>query len=216
MNQDIRSHSAGPRQRMRDILVPGPAQIILDIILSVFLLAILDAQTIWRYFTTNLLSIHETNVGDFLNEKVQTLTSHFSGLVGGRFLQIIFWAFVGCMAYIAVWMAINVITNLRNDMVVNSYTHPSSLSRKGYWGSIIGLKVLLVCLIVITVAWLIAGLKLTLVLAKAGSDSLQNSHSLRAAIIFTGAVVSTALVIHVLYVLSHITRNTWQAVFHGL
>jgi hypothetical protein len=147
------SDSEVSRHEFKDFFVPGWAETFLYLLLSVITILVLNAGSIINRLSNNYVGQPQqlkTNFSTLLNG----FSNSFSSALGGRLGQIILWAFVGALAYLALWLSRNVLNSFENDVISAHYLHPSSYSSSGYWGSSFSVKIFLAALVLIFLGYI--------------------------------------------------------------
>lgn len=215
MENNIHSYNSRTSATLK-LLIPGTPQILLDLIVGILVLLALNARAIWHYFTRGITDDSQVALGSLISEKLPFLADLSDRLSQGRFVQVVFWLFVGCVVYMFIWLIGNFITNIRNDIVADEYLHPKYYNRAGYWGSVMAHKMMFICTLFILIAYIYAGAKLLALLAGQCYQTLLNFSWLRSPIILIAAVLVSALVIQIFFFLLGFVRNTWRIIYRGL
>ncbi|MBA3757380.1 hypothetical protein H0X09_00735 [Candidatus Saccharibacteria bacterium] len=196
--------------------VPDGTQIFLDFIVSILLLATLNARAIWHFFTTGITADSQLDLGSLISEKAPAIEGVLGNLAHGRFIQVLFWLFVGCIVYILIWIVGNFFTNIRNDIVADEYLHPTSYKRAGYWGSIFSRKIFFVSILVILAAYIYSGLKLVATLADLTYLAFKDFEIVLSSLKLVGYLVTTAILVQIFFVLTGIATKTWKLIYKDL
>ncbi|MBX4197303.1 hypothetical protein KW801_01960 [Candidatus Saccharibacteria bacterium] len=201
---EISSHRAG------NFFRPSAAEIGLYFLLSIILLIVYNSGSIIQKLGSNYIGSPE-----HLKTNFDTLSSGFSNsfstALGGRLGQIILWSFVGALAYIALWLAKNVLNSFENDIISDHYLHPKTYSRVGYWGSSFSVKIFLAAMLLISAGFLFVAVRAVLpsVAALAGSAAY-NFHWSSGPYYLAFSVVGVALVIYIGVVLLRLVSHFWK------
>lgn len=214
--ENIRSYNSRPFAALKQVLVPTGPQLLLDFIIAILILLLLNGRAIWHYFTRGISDESQVELGDLINEKLPALHQFLENLSHGRFVQIVFWLFVGCVVYMLIWLIGNFITNIRNDIVADEYLHPKFYNRAGYWGSVVARKGLFACIVVIYLAYIYAAVKLLALLAGLCYQSFLDFQWAQTMATLGGAIIASAITIQILFFLSGLVVNTWRVVYRDL
>lgn len=215
MRNNIRSYNT----RLTTVLgqlVPNGAQVFLDIIIALLLLAAFNVRGIWYFFTTGITADSQVDLGSLIDEKTPALQTILDNLAHGRFIQILFWLFVGCIVYILIWLVGNFFTNIRNDIIADEYVHPRFYNRAGYWGSIFSRKIIFASITMVLAAFLYAGLKLTAALANLCYYALKDFEILVSSFELLGSLLAVATLVQIFFMLTKIAINCWQLIYKDL
>jgi hypothetical protein len=216
MKTETKSHNTRSDLALKELLIPSGPKVWLDVTLAVLLLILLNVRGLWDYFTTGVLDADQTDVSDVINDKAQGLHHFLDRISQGRFLQVVFWLFVGCVVYMIIWFVRSIFTNIRNDFVADEYVHPISYNRNIYWESVIARKLFFVSVLVVFIAYVIIGFKLALVLASLCYNAIVNHELSHTLIVITSSIVVTALMIQILTVLMHLLGRAWKLIYTDL
>ena len=207
---DIVSESEVANHRPSNFFRIGLAEALLYILLAAIILVVFNAGSIIQKLSNNYIGSPQ-----HLKSNFSTLSSgfsnSFSSALGGRLGQIILWSFVGALAYIALWLAKNVLNSFENDLISAHYLHPSNYSRIGYWGSSFSVKIFLAAMLLISAGFLFVSFTSILpsVAALAGSAAYNFSwHNSPYYLAFS--VLGVALVIYIALVLLRLVSHLWK------
>src|SRR3989304_6589736 len=142
MKQALQSHNSSPWPIVKQLLVPSLPKVLLEVLAAVLLLALLNGRGIWNSVNSGSLVASHRDVGDIISENALSVYNFIDSFASGRLLQAAFWIFVGCTAYILIWLVGNILYNIRNDVVAGDYVHPRTYNRLVYWESILARKFL--------------------------------------------------------------------------
>lgn len=126
---------------------PTAIEVALYLIASILFISLINFKTLWNVIN-NTVQTKAVDTSAVIDEKLLGLGDRLDGLLDGRVGQMIFWAIVGCIIYMLIWLAQNTIINLRNDVIADKYLHPNSYKSSSYWEGVIAHKIFFVCLLV--------------------------------------------------------------------
>lgn len=192
-------------------LLPGIAQILLYLLLSILLLLALNARNIWRYFSDTVV-ISQSQ----LEPSSSWISRTWDSVLHGIWLQILFWILVGCLVYIFIWFLSNIIANIRNDIIADDYKHPAFYSHYKFWESVLARKVFFGVSLTLLIIYFFFFARMTKLLAQLCYSAFSNfswTSSLQSTV---GAIISCAFLIYILILLLHITANAWRVTFKDL
>src|SRR4029078_6254395 len=197
MKTNIKSHNTGLSPGIKELLIQSSAQVLLYLTVALLLLVFLKIKGLWTYFTTGVLAANQSDISDIINEKAQGLHRFLDSISQGRFLQIMFWLFVGCIVYLLIWFFRSIFTNIRNDFVADEYVPPGGYNRTVYWESILARKAFFACILAILIGYTIVGLKIAILLAQIGMDNIEGFQAGHSLIQIISPLGVTALMIHI-------------------
>jgi hypothetical protein len=209
---DLNTGSQMSSHKLRDFFMPSWAGVVLYLLLSAIILLALNAGSIISWLSYSYIGSPEklkTNFTTFSNG----FSDSFSSALGGRLGQIMLWAFVGALAYLALWLARNVFNSFENDVISDSYIHPSTYSHASYWTSSLSVKLFLASTVIITVGYFFIAIRAVLpaIAALAGSAVYNFEPSTSVAYIIS-AVAGTAMVLYFGFILLKLVHRLWKII----
>ena len=216
MQNKIRSYNARKNTELRNLLIPTPSKITLLLVLSIALLTLLNIRAIWRFFTTGVDKSAPVNLGDLINQKFPGFYNFFDDITDSRLAQLLFWLFLGCIAYLAIWLIGSFISNIRNDIVADNYVHPKFYNRAGYWGPVLGRKIFFTCLVVVVIAYILVGIEFFNLLADVCYRATTDFNWFDSIAKIIGSVLLAALSLHIFSILLKLLSNSWQVISKDL
>ena len=207
---EFKSESEVDSHRLINFFKPGWAEISLYLLLSIVIIIVINSGSIIQKLSSNYIGSP-----DHLKTSFTTLSNgfsqSFSSALGGRLGQIILWSFVGALAYIALWLAKNILNSFENDLISAHYMHPASYSQAGYWGSSLSVKIFLAAMLLISLGFLYVSFTAILpaVAALAGSAAYNFDWS-RSPYYLAFSVLGVALVIYIAIVLLRLVSHLWK------
>lgn len=198
----------------KNFFIPDPTGVVLYCFSSLVLLGVFNFKALWGFLNGNLVVAGDT----------VTLPSAYNSAFGNfwvfitqsRLLQVLFWVFIGTVAYTAVWFVWNVINNLRNDVVAGDYVHPRSYTRVSYWKSVLEGKVIFGLSAVASTIYCVIFLKLFSVLSSLFLSAIENFRPVSSLILIVSSTLAGAFLLYLLVILGRITKNSWQSIYRGL
>lgn len=216
MQKDIRSYNSRVSGQIIQLVIPSQAQMVLNFVIAALLLAILNIRGLWHFISGGSTNVSRADFGSLISDRAPFVHDTFLKLAHGRFVQFLFWVFVGCVVYLLIWFIGNFFTNIRNDIVADEYIHPKSYNRAGYWSSILAKKIFFVAMVGILLAYLYAGLKFLAILADLIYSSVINDQWWDSTLQVIGHLIIAALMIQLFFVLVKLTLNSWQIIYRDL
>jgi len=210
----IESSAKRPRKLLEQLLWPDRYLFYLETIVSLCLLILFNGRAFQNFLSSQLgVQITTRDISDVFSEKLSSFFSFFGNSLGGRLPQILVGMLIGSAVYLAFWLINNIATDVRNDIVADSYQHPLSYNRSLYWRFIVTDRLLLVCVVITFLGYLYMFLKLLPVLAKALYIVLQDYSWASGFLEMIAIVAATVILLHGLFVLGRILVNAWRYVF---
>lgn len=212
--QSSSSHNSRFAISARQFFIPTRTQLFLYTLISSLLLVLLNGQTIWSKFKTNLQA--DITFSDVIVGNAPFMQQVIDRLLHSRVPEIVFWLLIGCGVYIIVWFIHNITSNIRNDVVADSYLHPTNYDRRLFWQSVIARKILLFSCVIVLITYIAASLKFMPVLAKFFYSAIDGFRLSPSVVEIILSVAITTLLIYLFILLIHLTVNLWRLVYRNL
>lgn len=193
-------NSSSELKRLIAIVVPTPLQAIGAFIISLVAILALQRQALLLHFGAGQLL--EPAVTKQFNLQV----AHVLGLsLVGQFAIIVFWAVVGLVAYLVVWLLNNAFIEARNEVIVDtSYTNKN---RHGFDFLGMILKLITLAAMVASTAILPYGLNTWL---RLWQELLTNAFSLHAFALAFGSVIGFAAELYLSFMLFQVMVDRFR------
>lgn len=203
------THSEKPRNRLLQFFVPTIADVILYTLLGVILLAVLNWRAIANIFHQDTpLQPNELHLA--FTQKFSVVTNILNKPVFGKISLLLFWAFVGCLAYITVWFIQYTLATAREDFVEGQYLHPRSVQRDDYWHSVLANNLLLICTLIVSFGYIAILARLLLpLLARVfyiGIYTVPHYHGLFEIV---GSIICSSILVYIARLLWQVLRGAW-------
>ena len=202
----LTSHQDQPEVQF---FVPTITEVFVYLILGSAILVTINSRAIWRYFSDNVLSLNSANV-KLINSNSPTLEHITSFLTKSRLPLILFWAVVGLLVYLVIWFFHNIIQNLRNDFIVDSYVHPAGFNRGSFWEHALFRKLLFGFSVVVAIAYLILIWMLMAALGKECVALVVNYHPLHSLLYLALSGLASAVLIYIFVLLFRTVGRCWR------
>jgi hypothetical protein len=184
-------------------------------LVSILMLIILNIKKLWDYLNITVLA-PQGGLDKIIAEKAPALHNLLNSLFQSVALQFLFWLFIGCVIYIFIWFAKNIVINIRNDLVADRFLHPLNYQRYKYWESVISRKVFFWISIAVLAIYIISCYRLVVSLAASCYNQIEHFHSWSSLAVISEAVLATTGIIYILVLLLHLVINTWQLIYKDL
>lgn len=199
---------------LREFFLPSVAQVSLYTLIGTLLLVLLSSGEIWKKISGDYFD--NAGFGEIFNHSVPSVTTFINKIQMGRLPLAVFWGLIGCSIYIIIWFIINIINNVRNDIIADSYLQSTGLRRRLFWESVIARKILLSFCVVLVVAYIVVGLKFLPIVANFFYSAIS---SFRLPVSTLKIIISISIITFLIYLfilLSHLTVNLWRLVYRDL
>lgn len=140
---EYHTHSENPEQTLKKFFVIGPIGAAMLFALSSFLLLILNSKAIWGLLHGDL-GTGDLSAQTALDQRFTPISRILDGAVFDRLGLLLFWALIGCIAYMVFWLLQYALISAREDYVEGHYIHPRSFSTKTYWRTVAARRIFLV------------------------------------------------------------------------
>jgi len=154
ISESYDSHLANSIKRL---FLPDWLEIILYVLSAGVLLCVLNYR-VFLNSVSNSSNVSQDVLSNYLHTKLTSVGDFAGGLLQGRLTNMLFWAFVGCLIYMAVWTLQNLIINLRNDVKAGRFVSVENQTgrRKAYWTSVVSSKIFFICSLLAVFIYLVA------------------------------------------------------------
>jgi len=144
--KQIESYNSHLAHSVKNFFPPSWLEAVIYLLCSGALLGLLNYRAFTNSIGTNS-GLSQTTLDTYLHDKLGDSTDFLSRLLQGRVSSILFWAFLGSIIYMFIWVIQNVIINVENDMQASEFVGvKNETSRKqAYWHTVISSKIFFVC-----------------------------------------------------------------------
>ena len=206
----VESYSEYTNRDIKKFFQPGGAQIIAYGLFSAAVLTLLSSRDYWDYF------IKPLSGGGNLEVSAPGGVQKVFGIISeGRLAQIIFWAVIGVVSYITVWLIKNVFFNVYNDFLAGKYVS-STHTKDSYWRGVIYRKVFFAVEAITLIAYLISLIKLLPILAKQLYFIVIDPRLVHRLLFSLAVILGTAILIYLFVLLARITLHSLVLIYKGL
>ncbi|PJE65628.1 hypothetical protein COU91_00625 [Candidatus Saccharibacteria bacterium CG10_big_fil_rev_8_21_14_0_10_47_8] len=209
----LKSHS-NPVEAFKSFFVPDLTGAVLYFFGSLVLLGLFNSKALWHWLTGSFVM---SGSGSALPATYTSAIDSFWVFISqSRLLQILFWVFVGIVAYTFVWFIWNVINNLRNDVVAGDYVHPRSYTRISYWRSVLESKVIFTVSVIALLIYFVLFFKLFSVIANLSLSAIENFRLINSLVLLVSSMLAGTFLLYFLVILVRVAKNSWQSIYKGL
>jgi hypothetical protein len=199
---------------IKNFFIPNPTGAVIYLFISAILLGALNFKTFWHLLNGSLVV---SSGGAALPSAYNSAFNNFwVYITQSRLLQILFWVFIGIVAYTLVWFIWNIINNLRNDVVAGDYVHPRSYTRASYWKSVLENKVIFAVSAIALVIYCLLLFKLFSVISSLFLSAIENFRLVNSLTLIVSSMLAGAFLLYFLVILGRITKNSWLSIYRGL
>ena len=154
--KQLESYNSHLAHQVKNFFPPSWLEIVIYFLFSAVILGTLN----YKVFTNSLgnnSGVSQTNLNSYLSNKLGESTDFLSRLLQGRVSSILFWAFLGSIIYMLIWVVQNVIINVENDMQAGEFVGLRNQAgrKQAYWHSVVSSKVFFVCTLIALIIYFI-------------------------------------------------------------
>lgn len=190
------------------------SRLLLYLVLSILLLAVLNAKHLWNYLIKNIFSGHG-GLGHSIPQK-SWIGHTLNTLSHSAILQVIFWVVVGCVVYTVLWFVRNIITNLMNDIAADRYIHPATYKSYLFWRSVMIRKIFSGASLIVLIIYIGIFISAVTDLANICYGLVTNFATMNDLLQLLGAVVLTVGLIYFLVLIARVTIFSWRMIYRDL
>jgi len=206
----IQSQNEKDMHNSSSVFIPSIAATVLYTLLGLILMMVYNSGSIMQRLSGDYIGSPE-----HLKTNFTTLSNNFSNsfstALGGRLGQIIVWSFIGAVTYIGVWLIRSVLNSFENDVISDSYVHPSNYSRAGYWSSSLSVKIFLAALTLMAIGFTLVAVRSILPSISALAGSAVYNFSWPDSLFYLAfSVVAAWLVIYAFVTLLRLVSRLWK------
>lgn len=210
-SNELHSHSSDLDKTLRRFFIPSLVDFIVYLVLGAILLLVLNHQAISNLLHADTLT--PTDVAHLVfSTRFELIGTALNHPIFGRLSLLLFWAFIGCVTYMVLWLVQYLLTTAREDYVEGQqYVHPKTFNKSSYWQSIIAHNIFLFSAIVVFLGFAYLSLRMFLpMLSKLFYVGLLTAPAL---VGFADLILSILLISFVLYfsqMLWRVLRSAWH------
>lgn len=189
-------------------------QLLLYVLLSVLLLAVLNAKKAWDYFDKNIFN-ERSDLGVVMPRE-SWLSRTLNSLSHSIILQVAFWIAVGCIVYATLWFIRNIIINVMNDIAADSYIHPTTYKNYLFWRSVLIRKFISGISIVALIIYIGFFVRMVMNLAKLCYKLAPKLNTVNSLLELLGVIAFTAVLLYFLVFLVRVAVFSWRSIYRDL
>lgn len=205
---ELASHSSDQTIALRQFLIPGWLDAVLYVLVGGVVLTIVNWHSIWAQNSSGALPP---------NALQQLFTERFSSIGGflglpifGKISLLLFWAFIGCLAYMLLWLLQYSLAVIHEDLAETTYIHPGAFSEGGYWRSVIAHNIFLICAVFVSIAYVAAAFKILLpMLSRVFQVGLFDVPKIGGWIELVISILLAGFLIYIAVILWRVLRGVW-------
>ncbi len=204
---------AKARSTLKQLLVPDRLQAGLYFVMGLILLVVFSAPALWESFKANALGGAEAQVwgSDAVTHQIQRFWERFGA---SRGLQITVWILAGAALYLIIWFLRNLVVNIKNDFIARGFVGAGA--GRGYWRSVLGLKIFFGLSLVVTIIYLIFGLRLMHLLSQQFYIAITELKLWPSPAELVWLMAASSFLLYVFAVLLHLVASSSRAIYKGL
>ncbi|HSX17938.1 MAG TPA: hypothetical protein VLE51_01105 [Candidatus Saccharimonadales bacterium] len=207
---ELQSQNEKDLHRSSVQFIPSRAAVLLYLLIGLILIIFYNSGGIIQRLSGDYIGSPQNLKANFTT-LFDSFSNSFSSALGGRLSQILIWSFIGAIAYIGIWLLRNILNSFENDIISDGYKHPSSYSRAGYWESSLSVKIFLLAMVCISIAYTLIAVRSVLpalsALAGSAAYNFTWSHS---PLYISLAIICSGAVVYLWMVLLRLDKRLWQ------
>jgi hypothetical protein len=206
----IKSQSEKDIDKSGGLIMPSRASAVLYLLVGFILIFVYNSGSIIQKLSGDYIGSPQNLKANF-STLYDSFSNSFSTALGGRLSQILIWSLIGAVAYIGIWLLRNIFNSFENDIISDSYTHPASYSRAGYWGSSLSLKIFMAAMVLITIGFTLIAVRSVLpsLAALAGSAAYHLVWP-RSPLYITFSIICSGVIVYLWVLLLRIDKRLWK------
>jgi hypothetical protein len=209
---ELQSHNDALASSLKHSLVPSVAQVVVYLLGSLLLLTVLNAGAIWDFFNSSVGVSSET-ANAVVNDQFGRFSDFTGNLFDGRLAPMLFWAFLGVLTYMIVWLFQNTSLSVRNDLAARDFKHPLTLDRRRYWETVGANKIFLVCSLVLAGVFIyLCVVYFIPIFAHIFYAAIYDWHLVNSLFRILWSTLATATLIYFLLTVFRLGRNAWRSI----
>lgn len=194
---------------------PGWAEILIYLLCGLVLVMLVNIRTLGEAIS-NSVQTTAIDTSKIIDLKLVELGDHINSLLSGRPGQMLFWAIVGCLIYVLIWLSQNFLINIRNDVVSDKYMHPKSYESTSYWQGVIAHKIFFGAVIVTFLLYCYFAVIIFIpVLSKIFYYAALNFKLLSSTLELLIIIIFSAIVIYVGVFLAKLISHSWKSIINS-
>lgn len=210
--KQIESYNSHLAHSVKNFFPPSWLEIIIYFLSSAVLLGVLNYHVFTNSIGNNS-GLSQTNLDSYLHNKLGDSADFISRLLEGRISSILFWAFLGSIIYMAIWVIQNVIINVENDVQASGFVgmQNQAVRRKAYWHSVVSSKIFFLCALVVSIIYTVLLAEFLLpVSSRAFGLAFSSGHFTKSLLSIVLSVVGTAVFLYILMQALRIVARSWR------
>lgn len=211
-DEKIESYNSHLAHSVRNFFPPSWLEFLIYLLSSAILLCLMN----YHVFTSSIglnSGISQDNLNGYLHDKITHSTDFISKLLQGRAGSLVFWAFLGSIIYMIVWVVQNLIINLENDVQASGFVgiKGQESKKQAYWHSVISSKIFFICAVIAAISYSITLFNFLLpVVSHVFGLAIVNFQSIRSTLSIMLALLITVLLLYLFVFSLRVVVRAWQ------
>ena len=206
------SYNSRLAQSVKTFFPPSWLEILIYSLVACLLLGLLNYRVFLGGVGINS-GFSGTTLDGYLRDKLTGASDVISRLLQGRIASILFWAFLGSLIYMMIWVVQNLVINIENDVQAGKFVGLQAQTdrRRAYWHSVISSKVFFICSLLVLIIYGIALVNFFLPLAsKSFGLAFSASTFPKNIISIAVSLIATAVFLYLLVLALRIVAHSWR------
>ena len=211
-NTTIESYNSHLAHSVKNSFFPSWLEIFIYFLASTILLSLLNYNVFTNSIGVNS-GVSQAALNSYLHDKFASSTDFLSRILEGRAGSLLFWAFLGSIIYMMVWVIQNLVINIENDVQASEFVglKGQEAKKKAYWHSVLSYKIFFVCGVIAFIVYVIALATFFLPLtSKVFGLAITSPWSLKSIVDIVLAIFATVLLLYIFVLGLRFIVRVWQ------
>lgn len=206
------SYNSHLAHSVKNFFPPSWLEILIYLVSSGILLSLLN----YKVFTNSLgqsSGVSQDTLNSYLHSNVANSVDFFGKLFQGRSGSLVFWAFIGSIIYMAVWVVQNLFINIENDVHASEFVglKDHEDKRHAYWNSVLSSKVFFVSSLLAIITYAIGLFNFLFpVTSRVYGLAISKFEPVKSIVSILLAIVAAAFLVYILVFGLRILARAWQ------
>ncbi len=215
-DKEIKSvNESSASQVFSSLSIPGALELVIYLLAGIIFVALVNIRALWNAINSSVQTTY-VDTSSIIDETLINFGDRLNGLLEGRPGQMLFWAIVGCLIYMLIWLSQNFIINLRNDVVADKYLHPNNYKSSSYWEGVLAHKIFFVTTVVVLFLYVFLSLTLFIPILSKIFKNATFSFSVPSSIIQLVLItLLSAIMLYLAVFIVKLVAYSWRAVINN-
>lgn len=208
----IESYNSHLAHSVRNFFPPSWLEILIYFMVSAIVLCLLN----YHVFTNNIglnSGVSQGELNSYLHSNFAHSTDFISKLLQGRAGSLVFWAFLGSIIYMIVWVIQNLVINIENDVQASDFVgiKGHEAKKQAYWHSVMSSKIFFVCASLAAITYAIGLFSFFLpVASRTFGLAIANFQSVKSTLSIVLVLIITTFLFYLFIFSMKVVARAWQ------